>query len=450
MDHATSDLSIEPAVASDIPDVSALWCQAFPGPRTVAERARMLEAGGRYGGLETVLVARDEDGVLAGACKIYSMSQRVAGAALPMMGLAAVAVAPAARRQGIGARICERALEAARDRGDVVSTLYPFRVDYYRRLGWGLAGELHDYRFQTAALPADGDAGSVRPARGAADADAIAACYDRAIAAATGPIERDARVWGYRLAGEEVGTRPRGAGSETGLDGRVELGDDHVVYDRGGVSGYALLRHAPRKAPREGVVRILELVAESDEAYRGLLAHVAGLAVRWPVGRYAARPDERFGDRLPDPRRHGATSGRSLYFPTARILRGPMVRVLDVPRALALRPCFDAAPESAPRSVTLELRVEDRQLPENRGPWLVRVDDRHATVERLDGAEGGRPAGPGHVRLETDASTFARVFAGELAPGEAAAAGDAVVDGDVALLGHMFATRHRFWLVDQF
>jgi predicted acetyltransferase len=450
MDHATSDLSIEPAVASDIPDVSALWCQAFPGPRTVAERARMLEAGGRYGGLETVLVARDGAGVLAGACKIYSMSQRVAGAALPMMGLAAVAVAPAARRQGVGARICERALEAARDRGDVVSTLYPFRVDYYRRLGWGLAGELHDYRFETAALPTDGDAGSVRTARGAADADAIAACYDRATSPATGPIERDARVWGYRLAGEEVGTRPLDSWSDKELAGSAELGRDVVVYDRDGVSGYALLRRASRRPPREGVIHIRELVVESEEAYRGLLAYVAGLGDRWRVGRYAARPDERFGDRLPDPRRYGAPSGRSLYFPTARILRGPMVRVLDVPRALALRPYFDDAPESAPRRVTLELRVQDRQLPENRGPWLVRVDDRHARVERLDGAEGGRPAESGHVRLETDASTFARVFAGELEPGEAAAAGDAVVGGDVALLGRMFATRQRFWLLDQF
>jgi predicted acetyltransferase len=461
MDHATTDVTIAPAAAGDIRDVAALWCQAFPGPRTVAERVRMLETGGRYGGLDTVLVARDGDGALVGACKIYPMRQRLAGAAMPMMGLAAVAVAQEARRHGVGAQICQRAMETARDRGDVISTLYPFRVDYYQRLGWGLVGELHDYRFATAALPADDGARHVRPARGAADADAIAACYDRAISPATGPIDRDARVWGYRLAGEEVGTRPlEKPVSGTGTGGGVQLGEDVIVYDRGRVAGYALLRRVSRKPPRDGVLHIRELVAESDEAYRGILAYLAGLGDRWPVGRYAARPDERFGHRLPDPRRHGASSGRSLYFPTARILLGPMLRVLDVPRALALRPYFDGAPEGAPRRVTLELRIEDRQLPENRGPWIVRIDGGRGTVEPGDdapaaaaaasSAAGSEPAGRSHVRVETDAPTFARLFAGELSPGQAAASGDAVIGGDAALLADLFATRHRFWLLDEF
>lgn len=446
-----TDVTIAPAAAADTHDVAALWCQAFPGPRTVAERVRMLETGDRYGGLDTVLVARARDGALVGACKIYPMRQRMAGVAMPMMGLAAVAVVPAARRHGVGAHLCQRAMEAARERGDVISTLYPFRVDYYQRLGWGLVGELHDFRFETAALPADAGAVHVRPARGAADGDAIGACYARAIAPATGPIERDARIWGYRLADEEVGTGPLGSGSNgdpwAGDDARA---DGVVVYDRDGVSGYALVRERGQARPREGVLEVRELVAESDEAYRGLLGHVARLGDRLPVGRYAARPEERFGDRLPDPRRHGAPPGRSLYFPTARIMRGPMLRILDVPRALALRPYFDARPRTEPRAATLEVQVDDRQLPMNRGPWTLRITAGQATVEPRKDAGGGAPMGSDHVRLETDAPTLARVFAGEIPPSRAAAAGEAVIAGDVALLDDIFATRHGFWLLDQF
>mgnify|MGYP006172451799 CR=1 FL=1 len=53
-------MKIRFAVPDDIEDIATLWCDAFPGKRTVADRIRMLETGGPYGGLETVLVAREE------------------------------------------------------------------------------------------------------------------------------------------------------------------------------------------------------------------------------------------------------------------------------------------------------------------------------------------------------------------------------------------------------
>lgn len=459
MDHTTPEVVIQPALASDINEVATLWCEAFPGERTVAERARMLERGGRYGGLDTVLVARRGDGALVGACKVYRMTQYIGGVAMPMMGLAAVAVDPHARRRGIGARLCVHAMEAARERGDVVSTLYPFRADYYQRLGWGLVGELHEYRFQTSALPDYVEARHVRVARGDADAEAISACYARVVAGSNGPIQRDPRIWSYRLAGEELGTRPLGPGSHRLTPSDAGGGeDDVVVYDRAGVRGYALLRGISRSAPGKSTLQVRELVAESDEAYRGLLGHIRGLGDRWPVARHAARPEERFGDRLGDPRRHGVRPSRSLFFPTATILRGPMLRILDMRRALALRRYFDAGGADAPRSATLELRIDDSQIEASHGSWLVRIDSGLATVHRLDGDPGGDPAslpaggsdGAARIRVETDAHTLARIFAGELAPGQAAQGGAAVIAGDVALVDAAFATRDRFWLLDEF
>ena len=381
-------MEIRYADASEIPAIARLWAVAFPGKRTVAERIRMLETGGRYGGLETVLVAR-VDGELAGAAKIYALTEHITGVPLPMMGLAAVAVDPAMRRQGIAAELCRRAVGAAAERGDVVSVLYPFRPDYYERLGWGLVGRLEEHRFATGALPDDPGARHVRPARLPDDADAIAACYAEAAARDHGPIARDRRVWAYRLTGEEMGVRP--------LDEAAMLrAHDHprrraIVYDDGGISGYALLRLVVPKAPgapggpgapahpdrRTVVVR--ELVTTSPAAYRGLLGHLRGLADAWPRARHHARPEERFGDRLRDPRPPGFTGGRSLYFPTGRIVRGPMLRLLDVPAALARRRWFDGPPApgaaAAPReAVRFTIVVEDGLRPENTGRWEVRVN----------------------------------------------------------------------------
>jgi predicted acetyltransferase len=453
---------IRPATAADIEAVAQLWCQAFPGKRTAAERARMLETGGRYGGLETVLVARGGADQLLAACKIYRLTQHIGGIAMPMMGLAAVAVAPGARRQGLGARLCTRAMEAARERGDVISTLYPFRADYYERLGWGLVGELQEYRFRTRELPAYEERRHVRAARGAGDAEAIAACYARVAARSNGPIVRDARIWAYRLAGEELGVRPVATAGEPedAAPAAVSVATSRrhvaVVHDHGGVAGYALFTRPRHDAAESSAMKVRELVAENEEAYRGLLGHIARDAGRWPIVRHTARPEERLGDRLTDPRWFGAPPARSLYFPTARIIRGPMLRVLHVPAALRLRPFFATDADPAARRATLEIEIDDPQVPANRGPWTVRIQGGRGRVDpRLD-APGdstvGAPADDSHAdaRIRTDAPTFARIFAGEIAPRAAARVGRAVTTGDPQLLDQAFAVSERFWLLDEF
>lgn len=437
--------TIRPARETDAREVAELWGDAFPGRRTIEDRIAMLESGGRYGGLETVLVMCDARGALAGAGKIYRMESRIAGAALPMMGLAAVAVAPSFRRRGLGARLCTEAMDVARQRGDVVSILYPFRPDYYERLGWGLVGELHDYRFETAALPRYEEARHVRPATGDTDSGAIAGCYARVAARSNGPITRDPRVWAYRLAGEDLGVRPLADDASSGT-ARANAGVQAIVFDHDGVTGYALLRSVSRRAAGERTLEIREIVAESERAYRGLLGHVATLDGRWPRGRHFARPEERFGDRLRDPRPPGRPTARSLYFPTARIVRGPMLRVLDVAEALRARPWFDAG---GGRAGSLRIRLHDAQRPENEGPWLVRLDDAGGGVVEA-GVERRGEAGEPVVELSTDASAFARIFAGEISASDAACIGRAAIQGDASLIDRAFATRERFWLLDEF
>lgn len=448
--HPSAPFTVRPAEHLDIREVAELWLEAFPGRRTVEDRIRMLETGGRYGGLETVLVLRDSAGALAGAAKIYRMENHVAGVLFPMMGLAAVAVPPSFRRRGLGARLCTEAIRVAAARGDVLSVLYPFRPDYYERLGWGLVGELHDYRFHTAALPEYEEARYVRRASGEADRRAISACYARVAARGNGPIVRDDRVWAYRLAGQELGVRPLegdGRSFTPPADPKLRA----VVYDDGGVSGYALLRHVTRRNREREVLEVRELVAESESPYRGLLGHLALQRERWPRARHFARPGERFGDRLVDPRPPGHSGARSLYFPTARIVRGPMLRVLDVPAALTSRPWFDADGGRGP-AATLRIAVRDPQRPENEGPWLVRLNGAGggAGVMEEAGRDRQGEAGEPRVELSTDAATFARIFAGELPASEAGRIGRADIRGDPSIIDRAFATSERFWLLDEF
>lgn len=436
----TQTFQIRPGEPDDITAIARLWDEAFPGKHTVGERVRMLETGGRYGGIEAVLVGTEAGHGIVGAAKLYRMTGHIAGAPMPMMGLAAVAVTPSRRRRGLATRLCTEGVRAAAERGDVISVLYPFRPDYYERLGWGLVGALHEYRFHTGSLAIDeGAAARVRTADLEHDADAIAACYARVAARSNGPIERDRRVWAYRLTGRDLGVVPVDA--EAVWSARTDPEIRLAVYDHDGtITGYALLRYVRKDSPEEYTLQVRELIAEDEDAYRGLLAHIGGQSDRWPRCIHHARPDERFGDFLNDPRPPGFRGARSLYFPTARIVRGPMLRVLDVPGALRSRRFFDAGGDEP---ATFELAVQDPQRPANAGPWTVRLEHGSAEVEE------GELSSPDAV-LETDAATFARVFAGELPATVAAAQRRARVDGDTAVLDRAFATRQRFWLLDEF
>ncbi len=453
-----ADYEVRQARASDTRDVAQLWCDAFPGSRTVEERMAMLQSGGRYGGLETVLVLRGGGGALVGAAKLYRLEGHVAGEAFPLMGLAAVAIASEHRRRGLGERLCHEAIHAAAARGDLASALYPFRPEYYRRLGWGQVGALHDHRFHTRALPRySEESRHVRPA-GPSDTDAIAACYARVAERSNGPISRDARIWAYRLAAEELGVRLLSQERSAPFAGNPKL--RAVVFDENGITGYALLRHSSDRASARRALVVRELVAETEHAYRGLLGYVAAQHEGWPVARHFARPHERFADRLSDPRPPGHGKVRSLYFPTARIVQGPMFRLLDVAAALRLRPWFNADPPAPmgaaagrpdPRDGVLRITVADAQLPTNTGPWTVRLRGQGtgAIVEAGDGGTTGDPARP-EASLSTDAPTFARIFVGEIPPTEAVRLGSASIAGDGRLLDAAFATRERFWLLDEF
>lgn len=425
-----------PARDSDIPALAELWSHAFPGSRSVEDRIRELEAGGRHGGIETAWLA-EEGGRPVAAFKLFAMTQYITGVPLPMAGLAAVAVAPAHRRRGLGRALCIEAMRVGRERGDAISSLYPFRPAFYDALGWGSIGELHACTFRTAALRAGASYSAVRLAT-MNDVEAIAACYERVASRSNGPIRRDERFWRFRLFGAESGVKPLATGGWTASPGR---GPFHAfVHDDGELRGYLLARYGTGGSPDRRTLYVVELIAEDTAVYEALLAWIAAQQDAWPMTRYEARPEDRLVDRLIEPRPPGSRGERRHWYPTAKLIRGPMLRVLQVEDALASRRWWDAGePDDA---FLFRLELDDLELPDNRGPWEV----------ELRGEEVGvRPAtGEADAVLTTDAATFGRIFAGDLPPSAAQRLGRASIGGDETRLDAAFATAERPWLLDEF
>jgi predicted acetyltransferase len=91
-------------------------------------------------------------GELAGVATVRAFRSWFGGEPVPMAGIASVAVRPEHRGAGLLAPLVAALLTDARERGAVVSGLYPTAPGIYRRLGYEIVGELADVEVPVASL----------------------------------------------------------------------------------------------------------------------------------------------------------------------------------------------------------------------------------------------------------------------------------------------------------
>jgi predicted acetyltransferase len=390
--------TFRPALPEEVEEVARLMAHSFPAAGRTHRWWEEFVTAGPHGGLESLWVA-EHQGRLVGACQLLWLRQWIGGVAMPVMGLAGVAIAPTHRRRGLAGRMLTAGFDHARERGDVGSALYPFRASFYEDLGYGLAGEAHQYQLPPGLLPDDKQE---RMRVQLVDGPEAEAAMHRVYAEAaqrlqTGQLDRTPRTWGKSWG---------------------EADQAAVVYwgEGGEPEGYCIVRY---RADLPANIRFLEVEERAWltlAAQRGIYGWLSSLGDQWRELVYRAHPEEGFGDRISEPRLPllSAPSWR-LWFPSATLLRGPMFRVLDVPDALSLR---SVAPDA---ELTLRLEVEDGQVPENRGPWLMQMEGGLIDVEPYAG-------GAVDASLTIPVDTLSRIFIGALTPWQAVNGGLAEID----------------------
>lgn len=116
---------------ADAAEVEALFDLAFAPGREALSSYRLREGVAPVGPL--CLVARDEDGILAGAIRFWPV--QLGDGAAPALLLGPVAVHPTRQGEGVGALLIVSALEAARALGWARVILIG-DAPYYRRFGF--------------------------------------------------------------------------------------------------------------------------------------------------------------------------------------------------------------------------------------------------------------------------------------------------------------------------
>jgi predicted acetyltransferase len=358
------------------PDVRDLWRQ------TVARLVAQGTCLGAFSGDRPV-----------GTAMFHNMRQWWCGRAVPMAGVASVAVAPEERGRGIGRRLMAALLAEMAPRGYPISALYPATMPLYRSLGWELAGTRETAQIPARSLrplaspdvPLGAGAGAVALRRaGPGDAAAVNSIIDRVHEAARdcGPI-----TWDEAMVREWLGDPEL----------YVYLCDDGLLIYRW---------HDGNDA-----VFVESAEAVSGSTVRAFWAHVGSHASIAEKVFVRAGPADPFWWLTRE--RDADVTHRSMW----------MLRVVDAPAAVAARG-FPAG-----TSLSVPLDIADDARPVNSGRWEL-------TVSEGKGALNPRPATPAAgPPLALGARGLAALYAGTPVATlrQAGLASGGSPDGDAAL-----------------
>jgi predicted acetyltransferase len=308
---------------------------------------------------DPVWVIARRDGALAGAMRLYDYRMNVRGHDALTGGVGSVAVARTHKRQGVARALIAWYLDHYRERGAPFAVLHPFRLDFYRALGFGYGTPVNRFRFAPAALRDGGARGTVRTLAGD-DLDALLACYERVRARTNGLIEKHRAAAARALADPAA----RYVAVEDGGDLRAFMQTMVIAAD-------------PELRNRDELV--VRDVAYEDASYlAALLGYLRSQRDQFARVTIESQ-DAAFYLAAADPR---DGSDVSVAPPAAHRVAeaglGVMYRIVDVERALAHVP-------GATAPFALRIRADDPFYHATAGEWTFRFSPQR-TAQRDDAA----------------------------------------------------------------
>lgn len=204
----------------------------------------------------------ERDGEAVGTSTSLSMTMWVRGGPVPCQGVAWVGTVKTHRRRtsgadGVATQLMRETLRVARERGQAVSALMPFRASFYEHFGYGLIERRCEWTTPLTVLPH----GDFEGIDFYLDADLPELVKFRQRVAEQGQcdIERPEDAWRQWLK----------AGNESGF----------VVVDRvrpdGPVHGYLSVEH--ERVGTKDVLRAMQMIYEDEAALRRQLHFLASL-----------------------------------------------------------------------------------------------------------------------------------------------------------------------------
>ncbi len=377
------------------------------------------ESAGRrsiYYDRDWCLGAFDGDEVVAGLV-IIPFEQYINDGRLQVGGIASVSCLPERRRGGYVSALLKQSLATMRDAGQSVSALYTPHYSLYRKYGWELANRMISYSFppkpmKTRRPPPAGSFRRVGPDEWALLEGLHTAHYARR----NGAFARTELRWRHHVFSDYAkGQRDAAVWSNAQGEPR-----GYVVY-------HVAMRPSATSPWPESTLRVDDWVALDGDAYSAVLNYLLGhdLSDRVLV---LASPDDPLPDAFEEPTHIAQPTGS--WF-------GAMLRIVDLPAAVAARPALAAASGHA-----ATIAITDASAPWNAGAWRIESRGGAMTAERTNTAP----------ELEMDIGALAPIYNGYTKPIDAARVGSITVRDAGALdaLKALFSTSFAPYCPDDF
>lgn len=179
--------------AEEVPAFVRLQINAYPGFHSSNEayRKEFKERLERYKGRpdKTFFAAfRGEE--MVGGMLLHDFTVRLFDVDAPMGGVGMVATDLTAKKEKVAKTMIESFLRYYREKGYPLAALYPFRPDFYKRMGFGYGTKIHQYRLTPSSFP-----GGLQKAGlchlGLSDIPKMLDCYNRYVTQTHGMTRRD-------------------------------------------------------------------------------------------------------------------------------------------------------------------------------------------------------------------------------------------------------------------
>jgi predicted acetyltransferase len=374
---------IREITTAELDDVIAITANAYPGME-LSNRTNRIRYRERLGQLESDPTVHSfalfEDGHMRGVMRWYDFTMNFFGTQTLVGGLGGVAVDLLHKKEKVAADMIRAFLRHYKDAGSSMTALYPFRPDFYRRMGFGHGTPMYHYRFSPASLP-KGSTKANLVFLGEGDARKMQTCYERYFRRTHGMMLRQPDYWERIL--KEPTNRVVGLTGEQGLSGYVTFTFEDGRHDN-------FLSHS---------LLVRELIYDTPADLGQLLTFLHTQADQSETISYNTQ-DEDFFYILKDPRYDpGAMFPVVVAHDSATQGLGIMYRVLDIPRLFEILEGHDFNGVSC----RLEIKVSDSFLPENAGATVVTF---------IEGRAQLAPKAAPEVILSLDVSDFSSLVIG--------------------------------------
>lgn len=321
-----------------------------------------------------------EGGQFLGGMRLHDFTMTLLSTKAKVGGVGEVAVDLVHKKEKVARDMMAFFLEWCQEKGASMAVLYPFRPDFYKRMGFGYGPKMNQYRVKPASLPRGPSKECVQFLQ-EEDQPALLACYNRFAARTHGMIER--AISDIDRLFERVQTKIVGYKK----DGEI-LGYVVFTFQRGKEDNWLVNDIVVREfiyETREALAELLTFLHTQLDQVNAIVFHLH---------------DDDFHYLLFDPRNGTDNLIGPVHHETNTQGVGLMYRVLDVQRIFGVLQGHNFGGQDC----WLKLSIRDSFLPENEGSTIVHFEKGRPHV--------GKEGDEFEVEVSLDVADFSSLLMG--------------------------------------